>query len=746
MKRLLFSLLVICIAINIFPQSFINDYYPKGVLKNKIYRNLKFKQKADLSKFQRLSDGNSLWENIGPEGGSFNFIANDSNKIYVVSGKLFETTDYGKSWEVLSDLSSHFRGYCVYVNSTQGLFVGVNDGIIHSSDGGKTWETWEDSSKQHLISKIIKDSKGDLYALASSWNLGVFKSTDGKNWKLIYEALGANTANSDSIQWLDDLTILPDNTLLLTTDNYGIYRSTDLGSSWQLVFNVPHLRYNKLKYYDGCLYLLTWSGMYTSNDEGIHWSKSSYPDIGVLSICKTQTGRLIVGATYNYTNLGLLYKSDDNGLSWQQIDSTNTNIRFEQFDVVNGNIFTIGYSVGIFQSTDNGDTWNSCNSGLKSVSVRSMCVTNSKIFAGTEDGIFYSTDFGNSWGFNYLQWPIYGLASNSKGDIFAAAWGTIFKSTDNGENWNNLNIYSNNTNIFIDNDDNIFIVGYNTGILRSTNSGNSWTNIKGNIEENSFAFCFVSSKGTYFARTYFDLLYRSTDKGISWMLLSDASANPPNYDGDFDGQLVETKDGTMYLGTAGPKYYGLFKSTDDGLIWESLDYFRSYKIEKIVLNSAEQIFCLSSFNGMYKSLDNGSSWTDISNGLPNDYSWNLFIDKNEYLYVSTYSNGIYRSLNPNVTAVISNFNSLPSSFRLFQNYPNPFNPTTTINYSVPKSSFVTLKVYDILGREIKTLVDDEKPSGNYKVEFNGSNLSSGIYFYRMQAGSFVETKKLILLK
>jgi hypothetical protein len=105
-----------------------------------------------------------------------------------------------------------------------------------------------------------------------------------------------------------------------------------------------------------------------------------------------------------------------------------------------------------------------------------------------------------------------------------------------------------------------------------------------------------------------------------------------------------------------------------------------------------------------------------------------------------------RPLSELITAVEESQNNLPGSFVLKQNYPNPFNPTTTINYSIPKSSFVTIKVYDILGREVSTLVNEEKQVGNYKIKFNASKLTSGIYFYRMQAGSFVETKKLILLK
>ncbi len=89
---------------------------------------------------------------------------------------------------------------------------------------------------------------------------------------------------------------------------------------------------------------------------------------------------------------------------------------------------------------------------------------------------------------------------------------------------------------------------------------------------------------------------------------------------------------------------------------------------------------------------------------------------------------------------------VPVKYELQQNYPNPFNPGTTIKYSIAKQSNVTLKVYDMLGSEITTLVNEEKPAGVYEINFNASNLASGIYFYKIQAGSFVETKKMILLR
>ena len=89
---------------------------------------------------------------------------------------------------------------------------------------------------------------------------------------------------------------------------------------------------------------------------------------------------------------------------------------------------------------------------------------------------------------------------------------------------------------------------------------------------------------------------------------------------------------------------------------------------------------------------------------------------------------------------------LPKSFRLFQNYPNPFNPNTKIKYSIPGKSFVSLKVFGLLANEITTLVNEEKSAGNYEVQFNGLELPSGVYFYKLQTDDFIQTKKMILLK
>jgi hypothetical protein len=101
---------------------------------------------------------------------------------------------------------------------------------------------------------------------------------------------------------------------------------------------------------------------------------------------------------------------------------------------------------------------------------------------------------------------------------------------------------------------------------------------------------------------------------------------------------------------------------------------------------------------------------------------------------------------PPIVSVDNEVNSLPESYNLFQNYPNPFNPSTTIRYSITNSELVRIKVYDILGREVRVLVNEFKQPGNYAIKFDATGLASGIYLYRIESGSFVQTKKMILLK
>jgi hypothetical protein len=164
--------------------------------------------------------------------------------------------------------------------------------------------------------------------------------------------------------------------------------------------------------------------------------------------------------------------------------------------------------------------------------------------------------------------------------------------------------------------------------------------------------------------------------------------------------------------------------------------------------------------GVFLSTNNGTSWSKVDTGLTNTYVNVFAVSPNgaggTNLFAGTEGRGVWRRPLSEMTSVPAEggSNDLPENFNLSQNYPNPFNPVTTIQLSLPSKSFVSLKIFDLIGREVATLVSEELSAGDYSRQWNALGMPSGVYFYRLQthqtsggqAGTFMETKKLVLLK
>ncbi|HWA05757.1 MAG TPA: T9SS type A sorting domain-containing protein, partial [Ignavibacteria bacterium] len=154
--------------------------------------------------------------------------------------------------------------------------------------------------------------------------------------------------------------------------------------------------------------------------------------------------------------------------------------------------------------------------------------------------------------------------------------------------------------------------------------------------------------------------------------------------------------------------------------------------------------------GVFISHNSGDSWSELAAGLPNTVS--IHLDYNivqNRLRVATHGRGIWE-YNGNIIPVAQIQSNIPHEFLLFQNYPNPFNPSTKINFSIPPvettRGVVSLRVYDVLGNEITTLVNQQLTPGTYSVDWNASNYPSGLYFYRLTFGEYSETKRMVLIK
>ncbi|MBK8550281.1 MAG: T9SS type A sorting domain-containing protein [Ignavibacteria bacterium] len=146
---------------------------------------------------------------------------------------------------------------------------------------------------------------------------------------------------------------------------------------------------------------------------------------------------------------------------------------------------------------------------------------------------------------------------------------------------------------------------------------------------------------------------------------------------------------------------------------------------------------------VFYSDNRGDSWTQINEGLPADSYFRVFNSVNGRIFGGTGNIGVMVYDNP--TSITSEV-EIAGGFDLHQNYPNPFNPVTVIRYSLSENLFTSLKIYDILGNEIVTLVNEKLNAGSYETEFDAGDLTSGIYYYRIVSGNFIETKSMMLVK
>ena len=293
-------------------------------------------------------------------------------------------------------------------------------------------------------------------------------------------------------------------------------------------------------------------------------------------------------------------------------------------------------------------------------------------------------------------------------------------------------------NAFLRSGTNLF-AGTNGGVFLSTNDGTNWTAVNtGLTNYNVFALA-VSSTNPFFTNLFAGTeegVFLSISNGTSWTAVDSGLTN----NGGNEVLALAVSGTNLFAGTG----RGVFLSTNNGTSWSAVDSGLTGISALSFAISGSNLFAGTS-GGIFLSTDNGASWTPVDSGLTNSYVFALAIcGKN--LFAGTDGGVWMRPLSEMITGIEKRQGDLPAGFSLSQNYPNPFNPSTVITYQLPLNSHVTLKIYDALGREVQTLVNERQNAGSHSVTFNSINLPSGVYFYRLEAGSHVATKKLLLLK
>ena len=370
-------------------------------------------------------------------------------------------------------------------------------------------------------------------------------------------------------------------------------------------------------------------------------------------------------------------------------------------------IFAMTIGTGVYRSSNNGVNWTAVNNGIPIQQIayfRVIIVNGNNIFLGLSGGygIYRSSDNGNNWiavnngftnqGFNCLV--------SDGTNIFAGnSWSGVYLSTNNGANWNSVSngLPSATINSIIINGTNIFAGTYMNGVYRSTNNGGIWT-YAGTGLPNQIINCLASSGTNIFAGT--DTagtggVYISTNNGGSW---SQTSLNNTNVYG------LTSYGSNLFAGT-----------------WSA------------------------TISGAFLSTNNGINWINKNQGFNLNMGVASILFANNYLFAGT-NQSVWRRSYTEAIGIKQISEQVPSKYSLEQNYPNPFNPSTNIRYELPKNSFVKIVVFDMLGREIETLVNEKQSAGTYEVTWDATKYPSSVYFYRLTTDGFSETKKMLMIK
>ncbi|MGE5436737.1 MAG: T9SS type A sorting domain-containing protein [Syntrophothermus sp.] len=395
-----------------------------------------------------------------------------------------------------------------------------------------------------------------------------------------------------------------------------------------------------------------------------------------------------------------------------------------------GSIFFLDKNIGWydeFRTTDGGDTWNHIDSAFYNILFINDSVGFAKTWGfGNPQSLYKTINRGESW--NYIssynlqefyffdEKKGYGIITVETGNLDLD--GGYFCTTSNGgSTWDTISFIHPYARDLYLKEGNIFSLSTG-GVYKSIDSGHTWEKKltspfgEGDNGESAGSIIFMDLKKGYV--TFYEvqsepILYKTTDGGENWINENDKRIK--------NGSVINFKDSIGQLINSEV----LYRTTNKGETWDSLYYFDFF----VYSGHLERLTFIDGFNGyavIHHPSDQSKTFCKTTDG---GYTWdcspmNLILGNNDKLHFNKYS--------------------------LEQNYPNPFNPSTIINYTIANSGIVKLVVYDIIGREVATLVNEYQSSGAYNIEFNATDLNSGVYFYRIDSGGYSKVKKMMVLK
>lgn len=664
-------------------------------------------------------------ESNGPFGGTaLDLVINQDNEIFAAGTQgVFYSSDDGANWEQRRIESISWSVTTLAIKENY-LFAGTYYGLFRSSNKGLSWEMVKSGGE--ILKIIVHPITNDIFI--SEYDGIYYSSDNGLTWTDINNNLPSGQIGA--------MGIIQTGEIFIGFNFNGLYKSTNYGQEWfRSDTGMTASGATAFVQSDNGTIYAGRGGIFKSTNKGSNWTDVYSDPYGSLISLETYQDSIVFAGLPQY-----LIKSSNYGNDWDTLYKANNNNNFIEVIKINtlGEIFMSVAEWGLLKSIDNGFSWERI--GLPIAFIDQIAESpNNTLFSTTyEAGLYRSTNGGDNWQWidHNLEWPTYAdLIIDDSAYVYCLSGDLngvkLHKSFDNGLTWEWNYIGWNMYKFFLNDNNKLFLANSDGQLYSSTDFGSTWILVNSNFPGlNDYA---LDSSGNIYIVNYSEI-YKSEDEGVSW--------NQININFPF-GENVIAIDGNdkIYVGTTSGIYY----SSNYGLSWNEYNTgLPSTPVVSIATNKDNVVYAALENEGVYFYDSFNNVWNPVDNGLYYKNVSLLLFDNEGFLYGGTEDQSIIKSRETTV-AVDDNLQS-EFDYILIQNFPNPFNPTTKIKYEIPVTGKVTIKVFDILGVEVGTLVNEVQNKGIYEINFDGSALSSGVYFYQLRVDNFVQAKKMMLMK
>ncbi|MBI5404561.1 MAG: T9SS type A sorting domain-containing protein [Ignavibacteriae bacterium] len=613
---------------------------------------------------------------------------------YSTLGYVIKTTNSGLNWQYYS-FPRKIKAVD-FTDGENGYAASVGGYIYKTTNGGSNWLLINTGLQaDYYCVKFLNSNTGFLGGIFGSSKNKILKTTDGGNsWVKVLNGTYSNPSKN---------IVFINNSTGYSTVSNKIYKTTDQGNNW-IYFDSCNAFIAKLIFTDSTNGFLCGSNlMMKTTNSGNNWiALPGYMLMNDIGFCNSQIGFATLSTSAMYNKV---IKTIDGGLSWvEKLGGVNEGLNWMCGS--EGNKYFMISDRRIITSTDGGINW----------------VLPSVIESQTLNSIHFVTgSLGYAVGGNGYSSPFH-------------------YTLNGGLNWTETFGFGVGYTVITSKDSVAFLTGmYSYGYLKRKELNGSWTSV---LEVPGIYLYDIQFPHKHHGYVGGDSgrIYKSTDFGFTWFRQSTPSVQS-NYSLFFVDSLRGWAVGSIDYGNSGQ----ILKTTNGGVNWISDLQVNTY-LKCVRFSSYNTGWVVGAKGTIFYTTNCGNNWLRYPKMTSQELRYIYFKDANNG-WIMGYNGLLLRTTNcGGLTGVENKNNTIADSYILKQNYPNPFNPSTNIRYQITNNKFVTLKVYDLLGKEVAVLVNENQKPGTYEVSFNGTMLPSGIYFYRLEAGDYSQTRKMILIK